>query len=279
MSIGINLLHDESAKLFDDIAAVSNSLFCSPLKEKIFFLHLYKCGGSSISQAIKTCYYDWRSLVKRNIFHLDRGAARKAARTSLTRNSLISYERLQEYLLMYYMNQEHISYIAGHFNFSELAHQYFSDKYSFITVLRNPVKRFISAYFYMRYKQNSVNMELKDYLKTPEALKCGSLYIKHLGDLNQREDYTSEAAINQTKENLHKFSIVGCLEYEEDFLNRFEDRFGKRLKIREFNRGPKSETDRNSIISKEIEEEIKTICRPDIEIYQYAVENFVKTKY
>lgn len=288
--ISTNMHREELVKTFDAVTAIGNNLFSGSLKEKIFYLHIYKCGGTSISQAIKSCYYNLESLKSYPVFHLNREAAFNAYQTSIKHNSFLFNQdqvdgdylkwKLQEYLLLYYMGQEHINYIAGHFSFSAIAYQHFSDKYKFITVLRDPVKRYISAYFYSRYKQSdrSLNMEITEYLKSRTGLKGGSMYVKLLGGLDEAGDYTSEKAINRAKENLHKFSVVGCLEYQKDFLNQFEKQFDRKLNVREFNQNPKSKTYRKSVVSEELEAEIRAICQPDIEIYQYALENFVQLK-
>ncbi len=279
----------QTSKL-DSLGAITNNLFHGSLQENIVFFHFFKCGGTSIGKAIKSCYLNLELSNNRHIFHLNGGAAKNAAQkiielsdfpwvqTNNDYNNDYIERKFEEYLLLYYMSQEHIKYIAGHFQFSDIAYQYFSEKYAFVTVLRDPVERFISAYFYKRYKTGKLDRDFKEYLKSENCLNGGFLYVKSLCGLDCIEDYTSARAIAIAKENLHKFRIVGFLEYQEEFLNQFEEQFGRRLKIKVLNKSPKSEAYRKSIITQEIKEEIKELCKPDLEIYQYAVNNFVKTK-
>ena len=278
--------YEERSKILDSLMATTNNLFHGSLKENIVFYHFFKCGGTSIAQAIKSCYLNLELSKNRHIFHLNGGAAKNASQKILelsdfpfaqTNNDDIE-RKFEEYLLLYYMSQKHIKYIAGHFTFSEIAYHYFSDKYAFVTVLRDPIERFISAYFYRRYKTGKLDKDFKEHLKSENCLGGGFHYVKSLCGLESTEDYTSARAIAVAKENLHKFKIVGFLEYQEEFLNQFEEQFGRRLKIKVLNRSPKPEAYRKSIITQEIKEEIKKICKPDLEIYQYAVNNFVKTK-
>ena len=280
------LSDEENIKILDGLVATTNNLFHGSLKENIVFFHFFKCGGTSIAQAIKSCYLNLELIKNRHIFHLNAGAARNAAQEILelsdfplaqTNNDYID-RKLRESLLLYYMNQKHIKYIAGHFRFSEIAYQCFSDKYAFVTFLRDPVERFISSYLYSRYKIGTIDKEFIEHLKSEKFLSGVSLYAKCLCDLDHIEDYTSDIAIARAKENLHKFKIVGFLEYKEEFLNQFEEQFGRRLKIKVLNKSPKPEAYRKSIITEEIKEKIQEICKPDIEIYQYAVNNFVKAK-
>ena len=280
--------YEENIKILDNLIATTNNLFHGSLEENIVFFHFFKCGGTSIAQAIKFCYLNLELMKHRHVFHLNAGAARNAAQKILelsdfsyaqTNNDYID-RKLEEYLLLYYMSQKHIKYIAGHFRFSEIAYQCFSDKYAFITVLRDPVERFISSYFYGRYKIGTIDKEFTEHLKLKAEKFPGgvSLYGECLCDLDSIEDYTSDVAIARAKENLHKFKIVGFLEYQQEFLNQFEEQFGRKLKIKVLNKSPKPEAYRKSIITEEIKEKIKEICKPDLEIYQYAVNNFVKTK-
>lgn len=121
-------------------------------------------------------------------------------------------------------------------------------------------------------------MDIEAFLESERGQRQGYEYVKFLGGADKLGDYTSEEAINRAKENLHKFTIVGCLEHQGEFVKQFEEQFGRRLKIGVTNQSPKPETERKSIITEEIKEKIRAICRPDIEIYQYAKDNFVHRK-
>lgn len=274
-------------KVLESVIARSNNLLRGSLKENIFFLHVHKCAGTSINQAVKSCYLTFNIKEDRNLAHLESIPSFKAAKISVNQADFPSdaqddYQvlRFREELLLYYFCQEHIKYVAGHFSFSAAAHQSFSDKYVFITVLREPVARLISTYFFNRYKSwnhRKIEVDIKEYLKSELGQAQGSEYVKFLGGANPNEEYTSEHAVNRAKQNLHKFSIVGCLEYQQDFIDKFEKRFGRRLKIGVSNRSPEPRIDRSSIITEELIEEMKEICKPDIKVYQYAIKNFINT--
>jgi len=281
---------ENTVKTLDSFTGRSINQLQGSLRENIFYLHIFKCGGTSINQAIKACYLTWNITKDRYLFYLAANASFDTVQrcTDLYPDTPEDYRiwKYRESLLLYYMYQGVLRYgkftgghyISGHFSFSECAYQNFCNNYAFITVLRDPVKRWISGYFFNRYKQrehHKIDLDLKEYLNSERAQK-ESYYVKLLGGVNKEEDYRSEQAIARAKENLHKFRIVGCLEYQEDFIRQFEEQFGRRLKIRNFNPSPKSKAHCRSVITEEIEEKIKEICKPDIEIYQYAVENLVK---
>lgn len=278
----------DTDKVIESLIARSSNIFQGTLKQKTFFLHIPKCGGVSIRKAIKSCYVSFDILQDKYLTDLPSTAAFNAAQISAKQTCLSSdvtddYQilKFRESLLLYFMCQSDTKYIAGHFTFSAIAYQSFFDKFAFVTILRNPVKRWISAYFYNRYKKlghRKTDADIAAYLESSFAQSQGYEYVKFLGGVDEGGDYTSEQAINRAKENLHKFTVVGCLEYQNDFVHQFQDRFGRKLNIRVSNQSPRPETDQNTVVTEAVKEKIETICRPDIEVYRYAIDNFVETK-
>jgi hypothetical protein len=178
------------------------------------------------------------------------------------------------------MNNKNTKYISGHFPFSEIAFREFHGTYAFITVLRNPVKRWISHYFFNRHKKKTFGRIYEDIttcLKSEFGRCNGSELIQFVGGISNAGDYSSEEAIDRAKKNLHKFDVVGCLEYQKDFMKQFDDRFGVRLNLGKKNQSPKAESFQKAVITEEVEDRIRTLCKPDLELYQYAIENFVRT--
>lgn len=275
----------KSSKVIDSLILRANNSFRHPLHQKIFFLHIDKCGGTSINQAIKSCYLYLDITKDRNLAHLNSIGSFIAAKTSSGKADFPPDEqddytvlKFRENILLYYMSQSHINFISGHFSFSEMAYQHFHSQYAFITILREPVARWISSYYYNRYKSwqhRKINLEINEYLETELGRSHGYEYVKFLGGPNQEEDYSSPHAISRTKENLHKFSIVGCLEHQEDFIDRFNKKFGRKLNIGFTNRSPKPKSGTKPAVTEEIKEKIRAICKPDIEVYRYAIDNFV----
>lgn len=258
------------------------------LKENIVLLHLPKCGGTSINHAIN-CHYQTLDLRADNrSVSLSAPASSNVVKlldqTDYPYDTTDDYAilKLRENLLLYFLSLQNNKYISGHFPFSEIAYREFHGKYAFITVLRDPVRRWISSYFFNRHKDSDhrkIEEDITMHLRSPFGQSQGYEYVKFLGGADQAGNYTSRQAIDRAKRNLDKFDVVGFIEYKEDFLKKFEERFGVRLELETRNKNPTSESYRKSIVTQEVEEKIKVICKPDCEVYQYAIDNFLKASH
>jgi hypothetical protein len=235
--------------------------------EKIFFLHIPKCGGVSVGQAIAVKYL---SLNLRN----DSGV--------INLNAPVSRQVVEEKLLLYFMAQPNSRFISGHFLFSKIAYQKHGGKFSFVTILRDPVKRWISSYFYNIFKASDhmkVNDEIDARLESHFGISQGYELVKFLGGANKEGDYTSPKAIDRATENLKRFEVVGFLENLSDFTEKFYARFHVKLQIAKKNQNPAPIQYQKSIITHELLERITDVCQPDIQVYEYAIQHFGDQEY
>ena len=161
--------------------------------------------------------------------------------------------------------------------FTADAFELFHDRFAFITVLRDPVPRWISEYFFNRYKKSPHNrhdMPIEEFLESDKGRDQGCQYVRFLANPNAQDDLRSASVIDQAKQNLLKVDLVGFVEHQHDFVRQFHERFGRKLNIGHLNKNPKAKQDQQALLTDDIMERITAVCRPDIEIFQFAVENF-----
>ena len=270
----------------DSLFSKIKNTFHSRLKENICFLHVPKCGGTSLGQAIRRRYPTLKLGLTNYMVSLSASASsnviKLACQTDYPNDTKDDYPilKFRENLLLYFMSQRKYKFITGHFTFSELAYREFKDDYAFMTIIRDPVKRWISSYFFNRYKHRDhrkIEEDITTYLQTAFGQSQGYEFVKFLGGADPTGDYKSRGAIDRAKRNLHNFDVVGLLEYQGDFFERFADRFGISLRMDKRNQSPVSGAFQESRVTEEIRKKVMKICEPDYEIYQYAVNNFVRT--
>lgn len=254
--------------------------FRRPIKDRMVYLHIPKCGGSAFRRAIRSCYLSIDIRKYREVAELDPAASDSVVkfRQQTDLPPYIAYEpsifEFRESLLLYYMSSPKIRFISGHFGFSDAVYQASQGSFAFVTVLRHPVARWISAYFYNRYKASNhrkVDMDLDAYLESELGRRQGREYAHFLGGPHTKAGDGYSVLVDSAKENLHKLDVVAFLEYPKDFIEQFERRFGVRLRLHTTNESPVSKASRDSMITAERKSKIEEICAPDLEIYEYAL--------
>ncbi|GJL56733.1 MAG: hypothetical protein NPIRA02_38650 [Nitrospirales bacterium] len=258
--------------------------FRNPIKDKMIYFHIPKCGGSAYRQAIRSCYLTMDLRKFREIAELDPAASdsviklRKKSDLPPHITDESSIFEFRENLLLYYMSSSRVRFISGHFGFSNTIYEASRGNFAFVTVLRHPVERWISAYFYNRYKSSNhrkIDIDIEAYLDSELGRRQGREYAYFLGGVRAGIENEDAELIDRAKENLHKFDVIGFLEHPQHFIDRFEGRFGIRLRLNTTNESPVTKSSRDSILTDEIKAKIQKICTPDLEVYEYAVSNFL----
>ena len=99
-----------------------------------FFMHIPRCGGTSVEHALRKIYPNAAGLQAAASFRATQALYPEASSSEKDFHMF----KLRESLLLYHMGR-HIPLVHGHYGFSEPAYREFGTKYRFITVLRDPV--------------------------------------------------------------------------------------------------------------------------------------------
>ncbi len=237
-------------------------LLAPPIRNhRIFFFHIAKCGGTSISNAIVKCYKPWRARDLNSIVILNEEAARFAERNTV---ETTHYPLVRRDLLNYMMSLPNVRCISGHFQYSNSAHDAYQDEWHFVTVLRDPVARWLSHYRYNAL-QKKIEMPIEEFIETKQAKSFGRAFVDEITEDLKKSSIDSEELIKIALGRYKRFSILGRLDDLPDFARKFEEKFQHKLDIKYLNRTPEGRKDAR--LSDSVMSRIAELCAPDISLY------------
>lgn len=238
----------------------------------LFFTNIQKTGGISINEAIGKHF---RRCDHSRIFAAPSYKTAKVLAQKSTEKSVRNHVwTIRKYLVAYEMAKS-AKYISGHVPFNQQIRNKFHTNYIYLTILRNPIDRFISKYFHNAFKESN-------HLKTRENLQhiinsdlekdWGCEYVRLISGWIDIDDCTSTKAIQKAKEDQSKFNVIIFLENLDIFVQDFHQASGIRLRIPHKRGNPISNPNLDNSTIRCIEK----LCQPDIEIYKYAKDKFLE---
>jgi hypothetical protein len=144
--------------------------------------------------------------------------------------------------------------------------------WDFVTVLRDPVARWLSNYFFNRHRPDDrdhfgTELDLEAYLETIDATENGKLYLSFCHGGNMPEGDLTQA-IAHAIDVFSKFKLIGMLDDMDGFLDGFKQHWHVRPSIAWSNTNPAGKSDREAALTPAILKRVKQICAPDREIYK-----------
>jgi hypothetical protein len=239
----------------------------SAMNAKVVFIHIPKCAGTSLRHAVSRSLEEYRPEKHLSV----RVETRASVRTAEILNKDVQLVR--EELLLYFMADPGYRFISGHFSFSELAYQQFSEEWSFITLLRHPVERWLSHFFFNRFKQDShtrISMELEEFLLTERAKELGSEYVRRLAPGSPESNCGSSSSISEALANLERLTMVGLVEKLDVFSADFEKLFHLKVDLPRMNQSPAPERVQAALRDTGLLQNVEDLCQPDMQIYDAA---------
>lgn len=230
-----------------------------PAKETIFFLHIPKCAGTTLTEEIIKKRFKPEELI---IFY--------------EQGTKVLIDRLKG---MSEKEQKKIRCVAGHFAFG--IHKYYTARpATYITLLRDPIERVISHYYFVLRNENHYlhrtvkekNYTLKEYIENKLTIELNNGQTRIVAGIGWGAEFGKcpPSMLEQAKENLkNHFNAVGVSERFDDFLQLLNHKFGWKPPAYE-----KQNVSDNRLKKQDIDNEtlavIEKYNRLDMELYRCA---------
>jgi hypothetical protein len=242
-------------------------------KPGLILLHVPKTGGSSLASAIRR-HYRWSH------FNVRSEASSLAAEMLRGGDSEGDAEIARQDLrasLVFYAAAQGIKFITGHVWYHPRMATLRQHGYETITLLRHPVDRWYSEYFYNRFKTGSharIDADFEDYIESASGREAGAVYTRYFS--RSSAVALDRGAVELAKRRLAELDMVGILEDLAAFEHAFMLRYGITLKMPHKRRSPaRKDPTHESLMRKykgslEWRARVEALCRSDIELYEYA---------
>jgi len=164
--------------------------------------------------------------------------------------------------------------VGGHVPFSSATYEKFKNNRYFITVLRDPVDRFLSEFSNNQHKStySGINMSLKEFIDSEEAVNYGARYCEYFCGKTEYNGPTGDM-ISYAIKNLSCFSVVGLMDNMHQFSFDLKAKIGVQAKFAKENVSKKSIKDKMSAVDSLTLKKIQVLCAPDMEIYTAIRDN------
>jgi hypothetical protein len=180
------------------------------------FLHIPKCGGSTITQVIyQQCCSTSRDRNRNKYWH--RGVYFYPAGL-FSKPSAPSKPEVARML-----SRADLRAVVGHFSFGN--HQYVPVPSLYVTALRNPVSRILSLYDELRL-HNHIEMTLEQFVLNP-PYNIHNDQTRRIAGSGGAENEEKEGVLQIAMKNLkHHFAVVGLTEKMDETICLMKQSFG-----------------------------------------------------
>ena len=161
-------------------------------------------------------------------------------------SSVSDYLQLDSYdyrrtLLAYELEKDTSPFVYGHFPFSIKVFDQHQNQWDFVTLLRNPIDRWYSEYFYNRYKSfeyAKTELDVEAYLEAPEGLAKTMAFLNFFVERDNILLAPTQSEVETAIQNLSRFTVVGTLENLEGFSQQIKDKLGRKPVFFRTNKSP-----------------------------------------
>lgn len=269
--------------------------------KSLAFIHIAKCGGTSVDLALRS------ALAAPNERRINRDATIAASLNTfaVSQHQLASnieqqtafsehHARQLQTVLAYHLGLNW-RFVSGHVAISTAILDGYQSQYDFVTVLRDPIQRFVSNYIYNKMTNTS-------HIMPPNALSQDNLIAEaqqiltskrgwHMANTNTMfltgrypKDAADALAMQQEVAiNLSKFSVVGFLDNLADFEQQCTALTGRNINIGQHNVTSRFEDEQQQIAKntlkdffadKSTQQKLNKLCASELANFNNAQDKY-----
>jgi len=248
----------------------------------LIFLHIPKAAGQTLRNILRREYL-FTSLF--NSIFLKNKIIFLPVDTPKFISSGISKEPIKHLESLNNKEKKNVKVLTGHFCYG--VHKYFNKKAKYITILRNPIDRIISLYYYiLRTKEHHLHdylvdekISLRDFVRNGITTEVDNVQTRLLAGMHSHDvgfGQVKKEMLEDAKRNLKtEFEVVGI---SEEFIRSFV-LMREKLKWNTFlflNRNVSPKQTIKDDISIETINLIKKSNKYDIELYEFGKSLFIQ---
>jgi hypothetical protein len=241
---------------------INKKLFFKKAAFQIVFPHVPKCAGNAVISSLRSAAFKGKLDITFDPFD-------GAACNLLADSKSLPWWSPAETIFAYKAISGNSNILTGHAPFYEQTRIKLPTQKQLITVLRNPVERWISNYVYDSYKPIELGgsiSSIDEYINSGAAILGGNYYPVFFASANLHNISASD--VEHSIKFLKSFDLVGCTEKISVFYKGLGEICSVQIDSLEVNTSPKpglADEIRNDV---SIMGKIKKLCANDIRVYE-----------
>ena len=220
----------------------------------IIYIHVPKCGGSSFGTALRLRY-----LMSQASITLNQGDPHRVGEDYILSDYWARSAQIRACV------QARKRLITGHVQYDPDLHAGPARNYRFVTLLRDPVERFVSHFHYLQRAHPNPDRAstLQGFLDSADAQRLASQYAFYFAGQWVSATADTPALVRRAIGHLSCFDLVGDLSAPDDFLHGLRRLTGTPILRLRRNVAPAPPSVPAALLPR-----IEALCAADIAIYQ-----------
>jgi hypothetical protein len=158
--------------------------------------------------------------------------------------------------------------VIGHFWFG--LHEHVARPSLYVTLLRDPVERVVSLYYYAGLQET---MSLEEFARTPPFREVDNDQTRRIAGMNPAVGQCTRATLDAARENLRRhFAVAGTTERMEETLALLNLKLGWSRDVVSYPRNVNAARPASAALPREAVEAVRARNELDFELWRYASE-------